>query len=59
MTDSEDPAPTKRPNPWIEFQARVKDITQLVSGVRELSSYLRSKKPYAEWSDAEIIRMEI
>ena len=56
MTDSEDPAPTKRPNPWIEFQARVKDITQLVSGVRELSSYLRSKKPYAEWSDAEIIR---
>jgi ankyrin repeat protein len=56
MTDSEDPAPTKRPNPWIEFQARVKDITQLVSGVRELSSYLRSKKPYAEWSDSEIVR---
>jgi ankyrin repeat protein len=45
----------KRPNPWIEFQARVKDITQL-DYARELSSYLRSKKPYAEWSDSEIVR---
>jgi ankyrin repeat protein len=56
MTDNEDPAPTKRPNPWIEFQARVKSITQLTAGVREFSSYLRSKKAYSEWSDAEIVR---
>jgi ankyrin repeat protein len=59
MSVSEDPSstgPASRVNPWLEFQARVKSITQLTAGVREFSSYLRSKKAYSEWSDAEIVQ---
>jgi ankyrin repeat protein len=56
MSDSEDPISIKRANPWLEFQARVRKITDLASkDARGLSSLLRSKKPYAEWSDKEIV----